>query len=322
MDELILRLLRGETSDIEERQIERWRAAASENESAFQEIRALWLVAETRGGSDEGTPDPDVIIARAEQRRRAASARARRRDVVRSPWWGWGLAAAALAALTLVLRADRPDVAGPAPRLAPIESQSGPGDVVTMGLSDGSVVRLAGTSSIEFPPDPDYRRVVLTGRAFFAVAESDRPFRVAARDGEVTVVGTRFEVSQDRAGLRVVVVDGLVTVSGGGGEVQAAPGQVAFVSAGSAPRVQDHPDVWTLLDWGPGLLVFQATPLGEVLEEVSRHFGRQVTLADSSLRSRRITAWFGSETFDEVVAAVCVVAGASCDRGGDIVLGR
>jgi transmembrane sensor len=320
MDELIVRLLRGEASDIEARTVDRWRAAASENERTFEEARVLWLLAGAPGDSDEVPPDPDVIIARAEERRRAASVRALRRDVVRSPWWGWGLSAAAVAALTFVLASDRTDRPIAAPRLAPIESQSGPGDVVTMSLSDGSVVRLSGTASIEFPPDPDYRRVVVTGRAFFAVTESDRPFRVGAKDGEVTVVGTRFEVSQDGEGLRVVVVEGVVTVSGSEGEVQAAPGQVAFVSAGSAPRVVDYPDVWTLLDWGGGLLVFQATPLAEVLEEVSRYFGRPVTLNDRSLSSRRITAWFGSEPLQEVVAAVCIVAGARCD--GDIVIER
>ncbi len=322
MDELIVRLLRGESSDIEARQVERWRATAPENERSFQETRAVWLLAEELATRPEASPDADDLMAQAEQRRREAASRQRRRRLLRSPWWGYGLAAAALAALTVLATERGSDGPRTSPRLAPLESESGPGDVVTMSLSDGSVVRIAGASSIEFPPDPAFRRVVLQGRAFFAVPESDRPFRVATRDGEVTVLGTRFEVRQGEEGLRVVVVEGVVTVAGGGTEVRASPGQVAFVPSGAVPRVQDHEDVWSLLDWDGGLLVFQATPLASVIDEVSRHFDRPLAVADPSLRARRITAWFGGESLEEVVAAVCLVAGARCGVEGDIVVGR
>jgi ferric-dicitrate binding protein FerR (iron transport regulator) len=76
--------------------------------------------------------------------------------------------------------------------------------------------------------------------------------------------------------------------------------------------VVDREDVWTLLEWPAGLLLFQATPLREVAGEIGRHFGRPVEV-DSTVARRRVTAWFEDESLDEVVSAVCLVAGVKCE---------
>lgn len=319
MDELVLRYLAGTASDLEGRRVERWREESDDNARAFAELRAVWEASEV---SLVDVPDPPAaqsLMDAAEERRRRGRARADRRAMLRSPWMGYGLAAAAVAALVFVVTGPRGEPA-PAGILSPVESSMGAGDVVTMSLSDGSVVRVAGATTLEFPPDPEERRVMLEGRAFFAVAEGDAPFVVRTPSGEVTVHGTRFEVRADGEGMRVVVVDGRVAVSAEGGAVSLGPGEVAYVDAGARPRAVSLQDVWELLDWEGGLLVFQGTPLVDVAAELSRHFGVAVTVADPVAGERRITAWFGDEPLDEVMSAVCLVAGTPCSVQGDSVV--
>lgn len=317
MDELILRHLEARTSDIEARSVQRWREAAPDNEQHYQSVRRVWDLTRPSAGPVLPPPALEAVVAEAEVRRRREKGRGQRRAVLRSPWTGYTLAAAAVAALALfTATGDREGERGPS--LTPVESASGVGDVMTMALSDGSVVRLARASSVEFPPDDASRRVLLEGRAFFAVAEGPTPFVVRTRDGEVRVHGTRFEVQQDPGGLRVVVVEGAVTVESAGGSVELGAGDVAYVDGGRAPRVVAT-DAWSLLEWDGGLLVFQETPLAAVADEIRRHFGRRVTLADMSLSQRRITAWFDDESLDEVVAAVCLVAGVRCSVDDDAV---
>ncbi|MEQ9400674.1 MAG: FecR domain-containing protein [Longimicrobiales bacterium] len=321
MDELILRHLQGETSDIEARSLERWRAHAPENERHYQSVRRVWGLTVPEPGASVPPPALDAVIAEAEARRRQDRGRSQRRAVLRSPWTGYTLAAAAVAALALFATTDRGAAPAP-PALVPVESASGAGDVMTMALSDGSVVRLARASSVEFPPDDGVRRVRLDGRAFFAVAEGEMPFVVSTRDAEVRVHGTRFEVRQDGEGLRVVVVEGRVGVESSAGRVDLGPGEVAWVAGRQAPRVMTA-DPWALLEWDVGLLVFQETPLADVAREVERHFGRPVRLADPSLGPRRITAWFDDEPLEEVVGAVCLVAGVRCTVDVDgVAVGR
>ena len=347
MDELILRHLAGRTSDIEERQVARWRSASPENERHFRAVAAVWRSTAEQGtpeaGADTGDAEPEVsgghpgsalsvpsvppptlesIVYAAERRRTAASGRGRG-GVLRSPWMGYGLAAAAVAALALFVARDGggPPTGG---ALAPVASTAGADDVLTLGLSDGSVVRLAPSSSVEFSTVAGRRQVRLRGRAFFAVTPNETPFVVRTTTGQVTVHGTRFEVRQDPDGLRVVVVEGLVRVEGAdGGGVEVPAGSVAFVPDGGVPRVAERDDVWSLLDWEGGLLVFQETPLGQVAAELTRHFGRPVALADPGAASRRVTAWFDDEPMEDVVSAVCLVAAVPCqvDAGG-ATLGR
>ena len=91
---------------------------------------------------------------------------------------------------------------------------------------------------------------------------------------------------------------------------------------GSAPESPRGADVWDLLDWSGGLLIFQTTPLARVMEEVSAHFGVSVNLRDSVLASRTVTAWFEDETVEEVVGTVCQVVGASCTVGETVEVTR
>ena len=42
MDELIVKVLNGEATDFELRQLERWRSASRNHESEFQSLKALW----------------------------------------------------------------------------------------------------------------------------------------------------------------------------------------------------------------------------------------------------------------------------------------
>jgi transmembrane sensor len=204
-----------------------------------------------------------------------------------------------------------------------VESSSSLGDITTLGLSDGSVVRMMPETRVEFPAAVDRREVVLEGRAFFAVAADPIPFVVRTRMGEVTVQGTRFEVLTNGDELRLVVVEGRVRLEGELGFVEVGPGQVAYLGLGSSPRVVDHSDVWSVLEWADGLLVYEATPLSMVAEELGRYFGRDVTIVDEALGRLRITAWFEDESLEEVISAVCLVAGVTCELSeAEVTIGR
>lgn len=311
MDDLIARSLSGEASELERRKLDRWRAASPGNERVYRDARAAWTAVPRPEEEAVGAPpDPAEVVREARERRRRSAARGARRAILRSPWTGYGVAAAAAVAVLVVSLRSGGRAAPDAP-LSPLESSTGNGQVVTMTLSDGSVVRTAPSTRVEFPPARGRREVNLEGKAFFAVAASAEPFVVRTDLGELTVLGTRFEVVAAPRSLRLVVVEGVVRLRGAGEAVEVRQGQVAYLSRGSAPRVLDRTDPWSLLDWGDGLLVFQATPLREVAGQLQRHFGRDVRVTDE-LAERRVTAWFQDESLEEVAAAVCLIVAARC----------
>lgn len=318
MDELIIRYLRGEATEFEVRQLEHWTAESKENERQFIETRRLWLMLdEMENPAVDPPPALTRVVETAERRRRRIRARETRRAALRSPWAGYGLAAAAVVTtLFLGVRGVR-DEPLPESTLTPVESTSGSGNVMTMSLTDGSVVRLAPDARIEFPPASGRREVVLEGRAFFAVTESDTPFVVHTDLGEVSVHGTRFEVAAEESELRTIVLEGVVSVSGRAGSLRLEAGQIAYLGREGIPRMAESEDYWAMLDWPGGLLVFQETPLAQVAGEIGRHFGRTVRVADEEIGRLRITAWFQDEPLGEVVSAVCLIAGVRCGADGD-----
>jgi ferric-dicitrate binding protein FerR (iron transport regulator) len=320
MDELIVKVLKGEATEFEIRQLDRWRALEESHEAEFQSIRSLWNRTEDTRQVDVPPPPPlSSIVSAAEGRRRRSALRRRAGTTLRSPFFGMGLSAAAVGLLFFLGPWGGDDPPLPGTRLTPVESTSTAADVTTLGLSDGSVVRLAAGTHIEFPPSEGDRRVVMEGRAFFAVAPGEDPFVVGTEAGEVTVRGTRFEVLTRDGGLRVVVLEGLVDVQGHGEAVRIGPGQLVHLLPEGAPRVEEAEDLRSLLEWPGGLLIFQETRFSQVAEEIATHFRVSFSVLPHELANRRVTAWFGEESLGEVIQGVCMVVGARCEVEGDEV---
>jgi len=316
MDELIARVLSGEAGELETRRLDEWRRASPDNELRYRDLAEVWRLGSAAGPAVRVPPAPKAaaIMAEAERRRAGAIQLASRRLPRVSGWW-WAAAAAAVVAVGAG--------AGWWWRSAAVsEYATGPGGTRTVTLSDGSLVRLGPRSRLRVAR-ADQRSMELRGIAFFAVAtDSTRPFVVRSDLGSARVLGTRFEMRAGADSLRLVVVEGRVKLSAGGAEVDVPRGGVGRVAGGSGPSVTEAPDVWSLLDWPGGTLLFQATPLSEVLREVGAHFGRPVAIGDSALARRTVTAWFENEPLDVVVSTVCLVVGASCVVGDTVEVTR
>ena len=323
MDELILKYLSGDATDVERHRIEKWRESSADHDSRFREIEVLWTgLGQATPRRSSPRPDIDAMLGEAERRRSRARAQRSRRAFLRSPWVGYGLAAAASIALAIFAVNVWQARHLPGSALSAVESSVGEGQVVAMTLSDGSYVRLAPGTHVEFPARSGHREVVVRGRAFFAVSPGAEPFVVRTPAGQVTVHGTRFEVATEGDTLRVVVVEGVVDLSGpgGGGTIQVHAGQMADLWAGEPPRVTTVGDVWSLLDWPGALLAFQRTPLREVAVQLARHFKVVVKTRDSLVLERRVTGSFQDDSLGDVLTSVCAVTAIHCDQRADTVL--
>jgi transmembrane sensor len=308
VDDLILRVLTGAASPFEAERLRRWRGESPSHEAHFQEMLRVWDLTTPEAPSTVAEPPAlEDILARAASLPEAATFL--RRPIRRwAPWRGWGLLAASVAALALGIRGL--GFGGPDPLAT---YRAAPGQTLTANLSDGSFVRLAGGSILREWDGGEEREVSLEGAGFFAVARDPaRPFVVRTASGQVRVLGTRFELKEEGRAFRTVVVEGRVLVSNDGGAMEVTAGQVALVHPDAPPSSATAEDVYALLDWPGGTLVFQGTPLAQVAAEVTREYSRPLTVIGEELAARRITAWFQGESFDEVAESLCLAAGASC----------
>ncbi len=171
-----------------------------------------------------------------------------------------------------------------------------PAEQREISLDDGSRIHLNSASSVAVRYSPDVRTVELkSGEGVFDVSrDAQRPFVVAARDAEVLAIGTQFRVWLDGGDVTVTVLEGAVAVFNRPGSSAASdPGSIRSDSESTLLYANDQitvsNGVMTAVEsvnaslataWREGKLVYDATPLREVVAEMSRYTPIELAVAD------------------------------------------
>ena len=178
------------------------------------------------------------------------------------------------------------------------------GDYRRLPLSDGSTLELNTATEVRYRLSEQVRLLDLkTGEARFRVAhDPQRPFIVFAADTVIRAVGTEFTVRiRDHGTVDVVVAEGVVAVSHpvresaihellygrnvplvGGTPVPEKTmftddsGRFAAVEMTRA-KVEAH-DAWR-----NNMLIFDETPLREIVEEFNRYNRRKLEIVDAAM---------------------------------------
>ena len=195
-------------------------------------------------------------------------------------------------------------------------------------LSDGTRVLLNSASRIKYKKTDSAgeREVRLEGEAYFAVTPDERPFYVITQHAKTTVLGTQFNVWARGEETRVIVEEGLVRLSSlilKTVEVEITKGQMSKVIGRSPPQPPTNVDSNYSLGWLRGQLVFEKTPLSEIVNELRRKFDVSIVFADPSLTHRTMTADFEDATIDEILSSICLTLNIRyMVEKGDYILAR
>lgn len=217
------------------------------------------------------------------------------------PRWAVALALALVAAAGVWVGrpAARPErIAAPA------------GSVRSFTLADGTKVELNANTGLLVENGRSERRVRLAeGEAFFEVSKDKaRPFVVETPAGLVRVTGTRFDVRTDAPSeLEVTVVEGTVQVrpseeSGGSPREtrELHPGdRLVAQDGGVGVRALSSGSVDDALAWRDGQVVFDGTPLSEVLARAARYHGRGDITASRGAAVHAISGRMRLDDLDE-----------------------
>jgi len=219
----------------------------------------------------------------------------------RLPNVNWTVAAGAIAATVILglcslLWLHAPD----AERPNSTAYQTARGGRGTIRLGDGSKVELNTATSLRAGAAPDAREVWLDrGEAYFDIVHRpDRRFVVHAGPQTITVLGTRFSVRREGASVTVAVLSGRVRVEDSNAMDS---GRAALVGRGDVAIARDHATlvasatvdkVEAMTAWRDGMLMFDATPLGDAVAEFNRYNSIPIRIPDPSLRQLRIGGSF------------------------------
>ncbi|PJO49289.1 FecR family protein [Brucella pituitosa] len=197
------------------------------------------------------------------------------------------------------------------------DAMSASNEMPIIKLEDGSTVQLNAGSAIAFDITDSERQVqLLRGEAYFIVApDPQRPFTVRAANGEVTALGTEFDVKLKDGGADVVVTEHAVQVQTSATSsalnpldaLQLEQGHSVFYDKKNGIGQVAMIDPELAASWRRGHLVFENQPLEHVVEDIARHLPGRVMIASSDLAERRITGTFDlsapSTALDDFITA-------------------
>ena len=312
-DALLARYLAHECTPAEAAAVRQWIAADPDRIRAVERLRATFDAAPP----PHERPDVDAMWAHVRSHRGAPVASARRR-----PFPVTLIAAAAVLIVAILL--DRVLTRTAATHGAVREVATATGQRATIDLADGSRVILGPRSRISTPEHfgDGPRDVTLVGEAYFEVQhDSSHPFRVHAAGGVAEDIGTRFVVRAyaGEPALRVVVAAGRVRVArAGAAPVALGGGQLATLDASGVAAVHAV-DTAAYVAFSDGRLVFDGTPLDEVMAELGRWYDLDVRLTVPEYADRHISASFTGLAEDDVLGAVAAAAGLRYTRQGRTV---
>jgi len=183
-------------------------------------------------------------------------------------------------------------------------------------------VELGSTTTLSVAFSGDRRHVTLhEGEAFFEVAaDPARPFIVTAGNGTVTALGTAFNIKRRDSASVVTVTEHAVSVAVSGSH--SAPltlntgQQVRYDRAFGTVRTvnPDHVQAWRR-----GRLIFEDSPLSEVVADLERHRQGWIIIADDRIRNITVTAVFDSRRADAALDAISDTLPVRLTRIGGVV---
>lgn len=192
-------------------------------------------------------------------------------------------------------------------------------------LPDGSTVVLNRGSRLDLTDnlDGNKRQLELQGEAFFDVAHDQaRPFIVSTSNGEVQVLGTRFNVWARNNETRIILEQGRVklTSTESGMSQVLNPGELSQIIADTSPTEPVKINIDQRLGWMDGRLIFIKSTLNEVAEELERYYDVSISVTDISLLRQTLTATFDNQSLETVLESICITLNAEYERNAKSII--
>ena len=161
-------------------------------------------------------------------------------------------------------------------------------------LPDSTRVWINSDSELRFPTNfvDGVRRVELRGEAFFDVAHDRRsPFVVTLSGGDITVYGTRFNVTDYKeTGLSAVLVEGSIGFrSLHGDTVRLIPSERMVYGGDETGISVEKVDTELYTAWIDHRFVFRGQTLEEIMSTLARWYDFDIVFADEEARTIRLS---------------------------------
>lgn len=182
------------------------------------------------------------------------------------------------------------------------------GEIKEQRLPDGTDVKLNANSNVSYSEkwsESEDREVWLKGEAFFHVKKTPEKSRFIVHTDhfDVIVTGTQFNVVNRNGQSNVMLNEGSVTIrSANGKEIKMQPGEFVEFNLNETQKRTVRND--SLLAWKDRRLVFENTPLNDVVVIIRNHYGVDIKLEDNRVGAKTISGMLPNDNLDVLLQAI------------------
>ncbi len=231
------------------------------------------------------------------------------KTVRREMWWhkAWKYAAAAIVLLvsaSQIYLLVKPSAQDGGERMASIVVK--PGNKADIVLPDGTRVNMNSGTELNYRIRAgEYREVYIrSGEAYFDVAKDTRcRFRVFAGDIEIKVLGTAFNVKTYDDKIETSLFRGSIKLQTDPQQKDYAlmPGQKLIYDETTRHISIEPNDAEVDAGWKNGYLIFNSSPLHEVLKQIERWYGVTILLENKKYIDDLLTGSYRNEKLEKVL---------------------
>lgn len=179
-------------------------------------------------------------------------------------------------------------------------------------LPDGSVVSLNSDSYLKCPSKffGDSRNIEFSGEGFFEVVKNPKKPMIIKLDNDIKVIvkGTKFNLSsyKNDKDVSALLLSGEITIikndKQGDKEIRVKPNEKIYIAKVNKQIDLTEPlEILPTIGWKDGWLIFDETPMDEVLRKLERWHGVQFVVEDKELLNQRFTARFKEESISQIL---------------------
>jgi ferric-dicitrate binding protein FerR (iron transport regulator) len=317
IDELLAKRLAGEATVADEQVIDAWLEESAENRQYFESLQRLWSQAPVARTATLKPVDTERALQKVKAQFPVSAGAAPARRISMYQW-----VSAAAAVLVVVVAAVfffRNPSQTPEIQIAATTA------TLTDTLADGSVVVLNRNSGLRVAGNfnKKERRMRLSGEAYFAVTpDKEKPFVIEVQQLEVKVVGTEFNVDNrsEPGRVKVSVTSGKVQLTAGAQTILLVAGEQAVYESASGNIVRSARTDENVLAYKNRMFRYNATPLKQVVQELSDVYGVDISLKNKVLENCQLYARYDNLELDRVLELVSESFSLTVERKGDQIL--
>jgi len=200
------------------------------------------------------------------------------------------------------------------------------GQKSTIGLEDGSIVRLNANSKIIYPAtfSKESREVKLIGEAFFEISKDvNRPFTIITGELRTTAIGTSFNIRVDDMSSQVTVslLTGKVVVENtlNGLSLELHPMEMATFDKRSNEITKKQFYYDQKIGWKDGILVFTEANLDQIVERLENWYDVKIKIEKNVKLERRFNGKFENNSLEYILKALAFTSDFEFEINGNSV---